>query len=148
MSNPTGSKKRISLAKRLHEISAYLETHEKLPDDMTWVMVRKLAKSLVRSVAAVERAAENERKRALVQRDLLTCELHGEMVDRDANAARVAERQRFLYDRACVSQHRTLANERAAASAAFVEAAIVALCPHYNAPSHGCELIANTQKAN
>lgn len=146
MANSGNAKKRIALARRLYEIAGHLETHGELPEDASWSAVRKLAKSLMRNVASMERDAEHAKKQALAERDLLKSEVHMELVDRDANAARVAERQRFLFDRAHIAQTRSLANDHASASAAFVEAAIVALCPHHNPPSHGCEVIANAQK--
>lgn len=87
-----------------------------------------------------EMAAAHTRHTA--EKDVLKAELHCEAVDREANAARVAERQRFLFERAVALPGQSEASERASASAAFVEAALASLCPHDLLPAAGCEALA------
>lgn len=135
-------RKRVLLAKRLFNIADHLASHNSLPEETTWNDVRKIAKSLMRAVTQAERQQEADAKRALVERDVMRSEMHGELVDREANAARVAERQRFLYERPLAQNGLAQAFERASASASFVEAALVALCPHAHPPSRGCEVVA------
>jgi len=139
----TPSQKNIALAKRLFEIADHLSTHKQLPDQTEWSHVRKLAKSLMRAVTASERRRAFEAQRAIVDKDVMRSEMHFELVDREANAARVVERQRFLYERPVAQNGLSQAFDRAASSASFVQAALVALCPHTNPPSRGCALICN-----
>lgn len=134
------TKRRLGMAKRLYEITEHLEKTQTLPDSLTWSDLRKLAKTLHKSVATAERVRSHEHKRALVERDILRGESCTDQIDREANAARISERQRFLYDRLSTAPGKANSAERATASAAYVEAALVALCPHSNAPSRGCEI--------
>lgn len=83
------------------------------------------------------RLASMERSRSLSERDILRAEMHGEQVDREANAARVAERQRFLFERSVAQSGQATAAEKAMASAAYVEAALASLCPHVGHVSPG-----------
>ena len=80
--------------------------------------------------------------RAVMEKDQLRSELHCELVDREANAARVIERQRFLFERSTAQPGQSSAAERASASALYVEAALVALCPHSTPRSPGCTQLA------
>lgn len=66
---------------------------------------------------------------ALAQKDLLRSEIRAETVDREANSARVLERQRVLFERSCAQQGSLAAFDRAAASAGYVEAALASLSP-------------------
>lgn len=72
---------------------------------------------------------------------MLRAELHGELVDREANAARVNERQKYLFERAEAQTHQSSAHERAAASAAYLEAALQSLDVHVQQPQVGCEAL-------
>ena len=74
--------------------------------------------------------------------DAMRSEIHAELVDREANTARVAERQRFLFERTSAQPGQLSAYDRASASAAYVEAALVALCPHSSTHSAGCDELA------
>jgi hypothetical protein len=93
-------------------------------------------------VQADARRSEAERQRFLVEKDVLRQEMHAEQVDREANAARVAERQRFLFERAVSQPGQAAAGERAVASASFVEAALASLCPHITEKSPGSAQLA------
>lgn len=78
--------------------------------------------------------------------DCLRSEMHCELVDREANAARISERQRFLFERQSAQPGQLTAAERAAQSAAYVEAALAALCPHSTPLAPGCEQLARVHK--
>lgn len=82
-------------------------------------------------------------KAAAIQLDQLRLEVHNELVDREANAARVADRQRFLFERATALAGQASSAERALTSASYVEAALVTLCPHAKKPTTGTTQIAN-----
>ena len=90
-----------------------------------------------------ERNAAYLKSRAVIEKDQLRAEMHCELVDREANAARVAERQRFLFERSMAQPGQASAGERASASALYVEAALVALCPHSTPRSPGCDQLAS-----
>ena len=90
----------------------------------------KQAKMANAVLAEASRSMAQERTRATVEKDALRAEMHAELVDREANAARVAERQRVLFERGSALAGQAGAQERAYASAAFVEAAVASLCPN------------------
>lgn len=90
---------------------------------------------------SIQRELAHNQSRFTAERDALRSELHCESVDREANAARVAERQRFLFERAVALPGQGDASDRASASAAFVEAAMASVCPHGPAPASGCEAL-------
>lgn len=92
-----------------------------------------------------ERLASVERVRSLNEIDILRAEMHGEQVDREANAARVAERQRFLFERSVAQSGQATAAEKAMASAAYVEAALASLCPHVSHVSPGSAQLAEAR---
>lgn len=87
-----------------------------------------------------------ERSRFLIEKDLLTVEMHADQVDREANAARVAERQRFLFERHAALTGQSASLEKATASAAYVEAALSSLCPYVNQKSPGSDQLAEAAK--
>ena len=96
-------------------------------------------------VQAEARQSAEERARFLVEKDVMREEMHAEHVDREANAARVAERQRFLFERSVAQPGQASAAERASASAAFVEAALASLCPHVAQKSPGTAQLGEAQ---
>jgi hypothetical protein len=97
--------------------------------------------SLKTTLLSIKREISHNQSRFTAERDALRSELHCESVDREANAARVAERQRFLFERAVALPGQGDASDRASASAAFVEAAMASLCPHGPPPASGCEAL-------
>jgi len=104
--------------------------------------IRNTAKRLNKLLQVLARQKAYEQARATAELDALRSEMHAELVDREANAARVAERQRFLFERHTAQVGQASAAERAAQSAAFVEAALVSLCPHTTPQSTGCAQLA------
>lgn len=83
-----------------------------------------------------------QRARWLSEKDIMRAEMHGEQVDREANSARIADRQRFLFERAVAQSGQSTAAEKAVASAAYVEAALASLCPHVGNTSPGSAQLA------
>lgn len=141
-----GSKEGLTASKRIYDL---LDGCEKNQLDLTVAETREGKKcarkanacidQLRKEVEQLQRELHDYKTRARAEKDVLRAEVHGELVDREANAARVAERQRFLFERSAAQMGQSSAGDRAAASAAFVEAALVTLCPHPQQMSAGCE---------
>lgn len=104
--------------------------------------LRAIATDLHTTALADARRSADAASHARVQLDILRTEINSELVDREANAARIAERQQFLFQRASALPGQLTAAERAVASATYVEAALVALCPHVHVPMSGCAHLA------
>mgnify|MGYP004366846045 FL=1 len=97
---------------------------------------------LYKLLLSTDRERAHENMRSTIELDTIRSEMHMELVDREANAARVAERQRFLFERSSAQAGQASAAERASASASYVEAALAALCPHTTPASPGCAQLA------
>lgn len=110
--------------------------------DATPSLAQAKLKDLDNTLQLIKREVAIAHARHTAEKDVLKAELHCEAVDREANAARVAERQRFLFERAVALPGQGDASERASASAAYVEAALASLCPHTLPPAAGCEALA------
>ena len=132
----------LSTTKALYE-AADAAIRDESPIDLA--AVRSTAKKLNKLLLTMARRQSFEKARATIELDTLRMEMHAELVDREANAARVAERQRFLFERHAAQNGQAAAADRAAQSAAFVEAALVSLCPHTTVESPGCAQIALDQ---
>lgn len=133
----------LSLTKELHDRLA-AGTH--IPDNELQRHFRSLNKLFSEQERALKKARrdfEFQKMRHTTELDTLRSEVHCELVDREANAARISERQRFLFERPVAQPGQTAANDRAAASAAYVEAALCALCPHSTPRSNGCDQISS-----
>jgi len=133
----------LSLTKELHE---RLATGQDISNNELQRHLRSLNKLFSEQERALKRARrdfEAQTLRHTTELDALRSEVHCELVDREANAARISERQRFLFERPTAQAGQAAANERASASAAYVEAALVALCPHSNPRSSGCDQISS-----
>lgn len=125
----------VTLSKRLVDDLA-TDTPPSLAD------LRTLASDIYTTALSDVRRSADATARARVQLDTLRTELNNELVDREANAARIAERQQFLFQRVSALPGQHGAAERAVASATYVEAALVALCPHVHRAMPGCAHIA------
>ena len=133
----------LSLTKELYE---RLFNKEEIPYPELQKHLRTLNKLFSEQDCALKKARRelaDEKSRHVAELDTLRSEVHCELVDREANAARITERQRFLFERTCAQPGQSAANDRAFASAAYVEAAMVALCPHPAPPSSGCDQLAS-----
>lgn len=88
------------------------------------------AAQLAKLLKQARRRAEHERARVQAERDILKLEMEAELVDREANSARVLDRQRLLYGRTVALPGQPNVFEKAMLSAALVEAAINVITPH------------------
>jgi hypothetical protein len=100
---------------------------------------KKKAKTTVKNahttIVALRRRYHEQFHRHRIEKASILAEISGELVDRAANAIRVADRQKFLYEK---SVHRNVqVLEHATAGASYVEAAIASLCPHIESKTEG-----------
>lgn len=101
------------------------------------------AQLLQQQLHTLKRQFLDLKARELVERDIVTTEMHHELVDREANAARAADRQRYIFERSSALPGQLTAYEKARQSTAFVESAVANLCPYASsAPSNGCHSLA------
>ena len=140
---PSSTPNGLALSAELHdEVQSAIESGSSLDLHAIKKKLRtlnRLFSEQKQELTQTKRTLHFEKLRATAERDVLRAEVHAELVDREANAARVAERQRFLFERSVALPGQLSACDRAGASAAFVEAALVALCPQTTVPSPGCE---------
>ena len=108
---------------------------------------KRLLVRVRKCLAKQQRELVVARHRARAEVDVLRSELHGELVDREANAVRVNERQRVLFERQEALAGQSSAHERAQASAAYLEAALVSLDVNAHSVGLGCEALYNSIEA-
>lgn len=113
----------------------------RLATDLVDEEQRRLLARVQRCLVRQQRELVHAKHRSRAEVDLLRSELHDELVDREANAARVNDRQRFLFERQCALDGQLHAHDRAAASAAYLEGALVALDVNTQTAGHGCEVL-------
>ena len=86
-----------------------------------------------KEIVRLQRELAGVRERAEVERAILNEEVRGELVDREANGVRTADRYRAIYERQVNTLDQSEASgvyERAMRAAANIEAAIAGLCTH------------------
>lgn len=130
------STKRIHSEIKKHEAEGLPVGTQQLKEWRT--VVAAANKELSRMVKKL--ASQDERHK--VEMAMINEEVRGELVDREANNARVAERFRMQLDR----ENSSLSFDRALNSAAVVESSIAALCPHVNGMSSGTVMLMETEK--
>jgi len=137
----------LNATKALHKRLREAEEHEGVgaleisPSSyFDWAALKKLAADANRAVQAMQRLARDEAVRADVRQGILREAVRDELIDREANAARVLDRQRTLAE----MQHDGVAVlERSIASARAVEAAVGSLCPHHVSMASGVAVLAS-----
>ena len=102
--------------------------------------LKELASKANKAVQAIQRLARDEAVCADVRLNIMREAVRDELIDREANAARILDRQRTLTE----SQREGSAIlERSLTSARGIEAAIGALCPHQAHAAPGVAVLAN-----
>lgn len=86
----------------------------------------KLAATANRAVVALQRHAHASEMQASVRERVLRSAIHSDLIDREANAARVMDKERTLVEQAGGSD----IHERAHLAARVVERSLATLCPH------------------
>ena len=131
------TKSALSSTKALHSsITKIQETGE---GELDLDQVKAVLKDANSALHRMKREIALIKLRSKVELDALRSEIHFELIDFSANSARVSERQRALFERSQHSTAQLSAHDRATASAAFVESALLALCPSTHSVSPGCQ---------
>lgn len=99
----------------------------------------KLSAEANRAVQAMQRSVQDERMCASVRENVLRQSVRDDLIDREANAARIQERQRTTYDGNEKGLH---VWERSNQVVAAVESSVAALCPHRAQRTAGVALLA------
>ena len=137
------AKAALSATKNLHKRLREWEdksAHAEFNDGIDWEPLKKLAADANKAIQAMQRHASDDAVRADVRENILREAVRDELIDREANAARVLDRQRTLAE----TQHGGVAVfERSIASARAVEAAVGALCPHHVSMTPGAAVLAS-----
>lgn len=124
------------LHNRLRELEDMATTDQCLQD---FKKLKKLASDANKAVQAMQRHASDEAVRADVSLNILREAVRDDLINRDANAARVIDKQRsMLESNPCAAS----AFERAHTAANAVESAMIALCPHQTKHASGVALLA------
>ena len=98
----------------------------------------KVVKNANVRIWMIRKEMNNMRQRFMVERSVMQNEMKGELLDREANSARTAERFRILNDKQLAKQN---VYDRAVASATSVERAIAKVCSNRPRVSHGSSLL-------
>ena len=102
--------------------------------------LKALAAKANKAVQAMQRLAGDQVVRADVRESILREALRDELIDREANAARVLDRQRLLSEG---RQDAGAVFERALLTAQQIESNIGALCPHQAPCASGVAVLAS-----
>jgi hypothetical protein len=119
-----------NLHKRLRELEeeSLRKTHN---DHIDFKELKKLAAGANKAIQAMQRHASDDAVRADVRENILREAVRDELIDREANAARVHDKQRALS-----------ALEKANQTVAGVEASLASLCPHQLQRAPGVSVLA------
>jgi len=131
----------VSLSEQLTATLSRFATDSHTPSRSDLAKLNVLASTMHQLILCDARNAADAATQARLQLDLLRSEINSELVDREANAARIVERQQFLFQRSSALIGQSSAADRACASALYVEAALASLCPHVNTPMSGCTVL-------
>lgn len=141
------TKKALSATRALHKRLRELEITDhsesaKSKDNIDWKALRQLAADANRAVQAMQRHASHEALCADVRANILREAVRDELIDREANAARVQERQRSIFEGQ--EPDALSALDKASQLVAVVESSIASLCPHRLQRAPGVSVLAET----
>ena len=140
------AKAALSATKNLHKRLRDLEEspHVVIDGDpfpkVDYQALKKLAADANRAIQAMQRHASDDAVRADVRENILREAVRDELIDREANAARVHDKQRAMFegrDSAALS-----ALEKANHTVAGVEASLASLCTHQLQRAPGVSVLA------
>ena len=95
----------------------------------------KTVKTAQSTISSLRRHNFNQKTRHKVEKDIMQAELANEQVDRSANAIRIADREKQLYERSVHQNVSVL--DTAVVSAGFIENSLSSLCPHTHSKADG-----------
>lgn len=132
-------------------LAATRDLHAQLGTVSTWagdetecVRLRRLAAKANQAIVAAHRLAHQQARLAGVREAILKEEVAAEGIDRQANAARLQERMRFVMDRMdrnAVGDALTPI-QRAQQAVEVADRAVASLCPHAHTVAAGAGMIA------
>ena len=136
------AKKALSATKNLHKRLREWEHQQDVMDTVCvdYAELKKLAADANKAIQAMQRHASDDALRADVRENILREAVRDELIDREANAARVQDKQRSLFegrDAAALS-----AFDRANQTVAAIEASVASLCPHQLQRAPGVSVLA------
>jgi len=140
------TKKALSATKNLHKRLRELEEDPRVIIDgeafpkIDYPELKRLAADANKAIQAMQRHSSDNALRADVRENILREAVRDELIDREANAARVQDRQRALFegrDAAALN-----AFDRANQTVAAIEASVASLCPHQLQRAPGVSVLA------
>lgn len=135
------AKSSLASTKRIHASIKKHEADGTSPDTHELKEWRTVVAAANKELSRMVKKLANQDERHKVEMAMINEEVRGELVDREANNARVAERFRMQLDR----ENSSLSFDRALNSASVVESSIAALCPHVNGMSSGTVMLMKTE---
>ena len=141
---------RASLSSTKQLYSDIKKAHEarQLPDEDELIQWRKTVSSANKTISFLLRTLNAQREQFRVETAVIMEEVRGELVDREANAARTAERYRLFVDRECghgggVDAGSKNAYDRALSSARQIEASLFGLGATATLAGPGCKALSD-----
>ena len=89
--------------------------------------LKRLAADANRSVQAIRRCTATKKIQTAVELNLLRAAVQGELVDREANSARILDRQRVIFDNLSAKTPSSVAFDRAAIAVQSIESELAKL---------------------
>jgi hypothetical protein len=133
-----------NLHKRLRELEEENHGHDgHMYPTVDFPALKKMAADANKAIQAMQRHASDDALRADVRENILREAVHDELIDREANAARVQDKQRAAFEGRDVAALSAL--DRANQTVASVEASIASLCPHQLQRAPGVSVLAEAR---
>ena len=139
------AKKALSATKELHRrLREAMEGADLVgvhgPSKEEFKKLKTLAADANKAVQAMQRHASDDAVRADVRENVLREAVRDELIDREANAARILDKQRAIFEGRDATS--LAAFDRANQTVASVEASVASLCPHQLQRATGVSVLA------
>jgi hypothetical protein len=121
-------KKIMADTKRVFLEMKQCEQEGNTPSTTTIADWRAVVRKANSEILHMARKVATDKERHIVEMSVISEEMRSELVDREANVARTAERFRVLQDRSGSTGNNTY--ERAVSSSSVIESAIAQICSH------------------
>ena len=138
----------LSSTKQLYVDIKKAHEEQQLPDEEELAKWRKTVSSANKTISLLLKALNTQREQFRVETSVIMEEVRGELVDREANAARTAERYRLFIDRegghgCSVDVASKNAYERALSSSRQIEATLFTLGSTSSLAGPGCKALSD-----